>query len=38
MAHGFATLWLTGGFPDRDLDATETARRLFSELSRDYAP
>ncbi|WP_433370612.1 TetR/AcrR family transcriptional regulator [Actinoplanes sp. CA-142083] len=38
MAHGFATLWLTGGFPDRDLDPTETARRLFTELNRDYAP
>ncbi|GIF24451.1 AcrR family transcriptional regulator [Actinoplanes tereljensis] len=38
MAHGFATLWLTGAFPDRDLDPAETARILFSELSRDFAP
>jgi AcrR family transcriptional regulator len=38
MAHGFATLWLTGAFPDRDLDPTDTARKLFTELSRDYAP
>jgi len=38
MAHGFATLWLTGAFPDRDLDPTETARKLFSELHRDYVP
>ena len=32
MAHGFATLWSTGAFPDRDVDPTETARKLFSEL------
>jgi AcrR family transcriptional regulator len=32
MAHGFATLWLSGAFPDRDADPTETARKLFSEL------
>ncbi|GAA2640887.1 TetR/AcrR family transcriptional regulator [Paractinoplanes durhamensis] len=38
MAHGFATLWLTGAFPDRELDPAETARILFSELSRDFAP
>jgi hypothetical protein len=31
-------LWLTGAFPDRDLDATEAARVLFAELSRDFAP
>jgi AcrR family transcriptional regulator len=37
MAHGFATLWLTGAFPDRDLDPTEAARHLFSELNRHYA-
>lgn len=37
MAHGFATLWLTGAFPDRDLDPAETARALFAELSRDFA-
>ena len=38
MAHGFATLWLTGAFPDRDRDPTEMARLLFTELNRDYAP
>jgi AcrR family transcriptional regulator len=38
MAHGFATLWLTGALPDRDLDPTETARQVFSELRRDYVP
>jgi AcrR family transcriptional regulator len=38
MAHGFATLWLTGAFPDRDLDPAEMARTLFAELSRDFAP
>ncbi|MFI5889372.1 TetR/AcrR family transcriptional regulator [Actinoplanes sp. NPDC051513] len=38
MAHGFATLWLTGAFPDRDLDPTDMARHLFTELNRDYAP
>jgi len=38
MAHGFATLWLTGAFPDRDVDPTEMARVLFTELNRDYAP
>jgi AcrR family transcriptional regulator len=38
MAHGFATLWLTGAFPDRDLDPAETARQLFAELRRDNAP
>ena len=38
MAHGFATLWLTGAFPDRDQDPTDAARTLFTELSRDYAP
>jgi AcrR family transcriptional regulator len=38
MAHGFATLWLTGAFPDREVDPTEVARSLFSELSRDFAP
>jgi AcrR family transcriptional regulator len=38
MAHGFATLWLTGAFPDRDQDPTEIARILFAELNRDYAP
>ena len=38
MAHGFATLWLTGAFPDRDVDPAEAARQLFAELHRDYAP
>jgi hypothetical protein len=38
MAHGFATLWLTGAFPDRDLDPADAARHLFTELSRDHAP
>ncbi|MEU4237870.1 TetR/AcrR family transcriptional regulator [Actinoplanes sp. NPDC026619] len=38
MAHGFATLWLSGAFPDRDLDPAEAARSLFAELTRDYAP
>jgi len=37
MAHGFATLWLTGGFPDRDIDPAEAARHLFTELSRVHA-
>src|SRR4051794_28784840 len=36
MAHGFATLWLTGAFPDRDLDPAEAARQLFAERRRDY--
>jgi AcrR family transcriptional regulator len=35
MAHGFATLWLTGAFPVRDQDPAELARALFSELKRD---
>ena len=38
MAHGFATLWLTGAYPDREQDPTEAARKLFAELTRDYAP
>ena len=38
MAHGFATLWLSGAFPDRDQDPTETARLIFTELNRDAAP
>jgi len=38
MAHGFATLWLTGAFPDRDRDPAETARHLFTELSRERTP
>lgn len=37
MAHGFATLWLTGAFPDRDVDPAEMARVLFTELNRDHA-
>ena len=38
LAHGFATLWLSGAFPDRDQDPTETARAIFSELNRAIAP
>jgi len=38
MAHGFATLWLTGAFPDRTADPTEMARTLFSQLNRGAAP
>ena len=38
IAHGFATLWLTGAYPDRDRDPTDVARTLFAELSRDHAP
>jgi len=38
MAHGFATLWLSGAFPYRDQDPTETARIIFAELNRDAAP
>jgi AcrR family transcriptional regulator len=38
MAHGFATLWLTGAFPDRDVDPAEAARHLFAELGRVHAP
>jgi len=38
MAHGFATLWLTGAFPDRDADPAEAARQLFAELHREPAP
>lgn len=34
LAHGFATLWLTGAFPDRAADPTEMARTLFSQLNR----
>lgn len=34
LAHGFATLWLSGAFPDRDRDPTETARVIFAELGR----
>ncbi|MCU7726712.1 TetR/AcrR family transcriptional regulator [Actinoplanes sp. KI2] len=33
MAHGFATLWLTGAFPDSDGDPAEAARQLFTELA-----
>ena len=29
IAHGFATLWLSGAFPDREQDPTETARTIF---------
>jgi len=32
MVHGFATLWLTGAFPDRDLDPGEMARGILSQL------
>jgi AcrR family transcriptional regulator len=38
MAHGFATLWLTGAFPDRDVDPAEVARQLFTELDLVHAP
>ncbi|WP_030441731.1 TetR/AcrR family transcriptional regulator [Actinoplanes subtropicus] len=37
MAHGFATLWLTGAFPDRDVDPAEAARQVFAELHREKA-
>jgi AcrR family transcriptional regulator len=33
MAHGFATLWLTGAFPDREQDPETLARALFSQLN-----
>jgi len=38
LAHGFATLWLSGAFPDRGQDPTETARAIFGELNRVVAP
>ena len=38
MAHGFATLWLSGAFPDRDRDPTETARLILTELHRAALP
>jgi hypothetical protein len=38
MAHGFATLWLSGAFPDRDQDPTEMARIIFAQLNRDAVP
>lgn len=38
MAHGFATLWLTGAFPDRGVDPAEAARHLFTELGREHTP
>lgn len=38
FAHGFATLWLTGAFPDRTVDPTEMARALFSQLGRGAGP
>jgi AcrR family transcriptional regulator len=38
MAHGFATLWLSGAFPDREQDPTEMARIIFAQLNRDAAP
>jgi hypothetical protein len=38
MAHGFATLWLSGAFPDRDKDPTETARLILTELHRAALP
>jgi AcrR family transcriptional regulator len=38
MAHGFATLWLTGAFPDSDGDPAEAARQLFTELAWVHAP
>jgi AcrR family transcriptional regulator len=34
MAHGFATLWLSGAFPDRDGDPAEIARVILAELNR----
>jgi AcrR family transcriptional regulator len=33
MVHGFATLWLSGAFPDRDSDPAETARVILAELN-----
>jgi hypothetical protein len=38
MAHGFATLWLSGAFPDRDKDPTATARLMLAELHRAALP
>jgi AcrR family transcriptional regulator len=38
MAHGFATLWLSGAFPDRAKDPTETARLILAELHRAALP
>lgn len=29
LVHGFTTLWLSGAFPDRDLDPASTARLIF---------
>ncbi|SNY06020.1 TetR/AcrR family transcriptional regulator [Paractinoplanes atraurantiacus] len=33
MAHGFATLWLTGAFPDRGEDPEAVARLMFRQLN-----
>jgi AcrR family transcriptional regulator len=38
MAHGFATLWLSGAFPDREADPAETARVILAELHRAALP
>ncbi|GAA0508079.1 TetR family transcriptional regulator [Paractinoplanes deccanensis] len=32
LAHGFATLWLSGAFPDRDRDPEALARMIFGQL------
>jgi hypothetical protein len=36
MVHGFATLWLSGAFPDRDSDPAETARVILAELNPNF--
>ena len=38
LIHGFATLWLSGAFPDRDKDPAETARLILAELNRATLP
>jgi AcrR family transcriptional regulator len=37
MVHGFATLWLSGAFPDRDRDPTDMARTILIQLRPDRA-
>ncbi|MBU2662911.1 TetR/AcrR family transcriptional regulator [Actinoplanes bogorensis] len=35
IAHGFATLWISGAFPGRDQDPMVVARSLFAQLGQD---
>ncbi|MBL7254826.1 TetR/AcrR family transcriptional regulator [Paractinoplanes lichenicola] len=37
IAHGFATLWLSGAFPGRDQDPLDLARALFRQLNPGYS-